>query len=205
MHVWTTRVVCLCVCVLFEHVLVGFCSMKHVDAAHQNLAQERNVTCSIDCRGHVVLPPVSCIVCRVVFVLPWRRLHICVLVEFWWLVLEFGSVGVSITHTVESLAAWSAASEENTRAQTLPVPHPTTSLKKEGNNKVQCQLRHFCCVVTEQLACPDFQDFPGGHIYQIFQMFRSPGTLANKEFEDVKIFKIFQLVRFSRSSVWSRF
>ena len=53
MHEWTTSVPCRCVCVFFEHVLVGFSSIEHVDAAHQNLAQG---PCSIDGRGNVVLP-----------------------------------------------------------------------------------------------------------------------------------------------------
>ena len=46
-------------CVFFEHVMEDVRAHRaHVDAAHQNLAQGCNVPCSIDGRGHVVLPPV---------------------------------------------------------------------------------------------------------------------------------------------------
>ena len=46
-----------CVCVFFEHGLVGFCPIEHEHAAHQDLSWDRNVPCSIYGRGHVVLPP----------------------------------------------------------------------------------------------------------------------------------------------------
>ena len=41
-----------------EHVLVGFCSIEYVDAAHQKVAQGRNVPCSLHCSEYVVLSPV---------------------------------------------------------------------------------------------------------------------------------------------------
>ena len=46
------------VCVFFGHVLVDFCPIEHAHAAHQNLAQGRNMPCSFDGRGQVRLPPV---------------------------------------------------------------------------------------------------------------------------------------------------
>ena len=47
----------LCVCVFFRHVMKNFVPIKHVDAAHQHLAEGRDVPRSIDGRGHVVMPP----------------------------------------------------------------------------------------------------------------------------------------------------
>ena len=47
----------LCVCVFSEHVMECLAPIEHAVAAQQNLAQGRNVPCSIDRRGHVVLPP----------------------------------------------------------------------------------------------------------------------------------------------------
>ena len=52
------RPVLLCVCVFFEHVFMGLCSIEYVDAAHQKLAQESNVPCPVHCSEYVVLSPV---------------------------------------------------------------------------------------------------------------------------------------------------
>ena len=44
-------------CVFFEHVLKGR-AIEYVDAAHQKLAQGRNVPCSANCSEYADLSPV---------------------------------------------------------------------------------------------------------------------------------------------------
>ena len=81
---WTTSVPCLCLCVFFEHVLVGFCAIEYVDAV------ETGAQCAMlsPLQRALRLVTGSYSACRVDFIFLRRRLtHLCrePRVPSWWL------------------------------------------------------------------------------------------------------------------------